>query len=58
MLLSHGKICYTIAIINGKKIVSEMPIYYCLDCKKVIFSKGGDYGPICPACKQKRKLKT
>ncbi|MDC8452078.1 MAG: hypothetical protein LV477_04105 [Candidatus Nitrosotalea sp.] len=47
-----------IAIINGNKAVNEMPIYYCLDCKKVIFSKGRDYGPICPTCKQKRKLQT
>lgn len=35
-----------------------MPIYYCLDCKKVIFSKDRDYGPICPPCKQKRKLES
>ena len=43
---------------NWNKIRDQMPVYYCLDCKKVIFSKNGDYGPICPTCKQKRKLGT
>ena len=43
---------------NWNKIIDQMPVYYCLDCKKVIFSKDRDYGPICPPCKQKRKLKS